>query len=267
VKYIVNYSGGLSSHVAAKLLVDEVGRENVTLLFCDTRSEDRDLYRFLFEGARALRCSLVIAQDGRDIWQVMHDERYLANTRSDPCSKILKRKLADRWVKARYKPGECVRVFGYSSCQDERERADRTAARLAEKGYATRFPLIEHGVSSEDVKREHAELFPQIPVPYLYTIGAEHNNCGGLCVKAGQKHFAWALKAIPRVYAEWEKQEALLREKLGNVAILRDRRGGTTKPLPLSVFRERMEAGQAPVHIPGEKPCTSCFEGADDEAA
>ena len=37
--------------------------------------------------------------------------------------------------------------------------------------------------------------------------------------------------------------EEALRSTLGDVAILRDRTGGTTKPLTMRVFRERVEAG------------------------
>lgn len=35
--------------------------------------------------------------DGRDPWQVFADERFIGNTKVDPCSKILKRELLDRW--------------------------------------------------------------------------------------------------------------------------------------------------------------------------
>ena len=71
------------------------------------------------------------------------------------------------------------------------------------------------------------------------------------------------LRVLPEVYAEWERQEEGLRIEFGkDVAILRDRRGGVTKPLPLSTFRQWQEAG---------KPCAAeeslacgCFTGDDD---
>ena len=47
--HIVQFSGGLCSFLAAKRVVEEVGPEKVTLLFCDTRYEDEDTYRFIIE--------------------------------------------------------------------------------------------------------------------------------------------------------------------------------------------------------------------------
>lgn len=241
--HIVHYSGGLSSHLAAKRVVDELGADNVTLLFCDTLSEDPDLYRFLREGAAALGARMVTLTEGRTIWQVMADEKYLANTRVDPCSRTLKRRLAARWIREHYTPETAVQVFGYAEC--ERARVQRTVASMPD--WTVRAPLCEvPTVRSGDVRAEFKIECPDLEPPRLYALGAPHNNCGGLCVKAGQKQFAWGLKVIPELYAVWEAQEAKLREQLGDVAILRDRRGGTTKPLPLSEFRRRMEAGKLP---------------------
>lgn len=36
--------------------------------------------------------------DGRDIWQVFRDVKFLGNTRIDPCSRVLKRELMRKWV-------------------------------------------------------------------------------------------------------------------------------------------------------------------------
>ena len=82
--------------------------------------------------------------------------------------------------------------------------------------------------------------------PRLYALGFAHNNCGGGCVKAGVGHFAHLYRALPEVFAEWERNEETLRGQLGDVAILRDRTGGATKPLPLVQLRRRLEAGYEP---------------------
>ena len=85
-----------------------------------------------------------------------------------------------------------------------------------------------------------------IEPPRLYAMGFPHNNCGGACVKAGQGHFAHLLKMLPDRYAEWEQEEQAMRDHLkrDDVAILRDRTGGKSKPLTLKVFRERVQSGQ-----------------------
>lgn len=78
---VAHYSGGLSSRLAAHRACEEFGANNVTLLFADTRTEDADSYRFIAEGAEALGARLETVCDGRDIWQVMKDERFLGNSR------------------------------------------------------------------------------------------------------------------------------------------------------------------------------------------
>lgn len=70
-------------------------------------------------------------------------------------------------------------------------------------------------------------------------MGFTHNNCGGMCVRAGQRQWLHLLDVMPERYAEAEAEEEKLRGQLGNVSILRDRRGGTTRPLPLRELRVR----------------------------
>ena len=78
----------------------------------------------------------------------------------------------------------------------------------------------------------------------LYEMGAAHANCGGGCIKMGIGGFARLYRAWPERFAEWEANEAALREQLGDVSILRSRVGGTTTPLPLATLREQVDAGQ-----------------------
>jgi hypothetical protein len=81
-----------------------------------------------------------------------------------------------------------------------------------------------------------------IEPPRLYKMGFHHNNCGGFCIKAGQAQFARLLTTMPERYARHERREQELRDYLGkDIAILRDRRGGDTKPMTLREFRERLE--------------------------
>lgn len=235
MKVVANYSGGLSSHLAAHRMIEEYGRDEVVLLFADTKSEDEDLYRFIAEGAEALGSELVRIADGRDIWQVMKDERFLANSRVDPCSKILKRRTLNQWREC-HAPSATTCV-GYTAC--ETGRLDRMRKFMPN----VRAPLMEPpSISKHEVMEEFFELFPGIKPPRLYSLGLEHNNCGGGCVKAGHKHWKMLLEVFPERYSEWELNEQDVRDHLGkDVSILRDRRGGTTRTMTLREFRERIE--------------------------
>lgn len=234
---VVNLSGGLSSAVSAERAVERFGVDRTTLVFADTLIEDDDLHRFIDETEEYLGCKVHRIADGRTPFEVFRDVRYLGNTRVDPCSKILKRDLIDRWVSENC-PSDVVRVFGYR--HDEEDRTQKLASRLP---WTCWFPLEERPWLSPAQLWDRVENVWNIRIPNLYVEGFEHNNCGGGCCKAGQKQFRRLYFTHPDRYAYWENGEQDMIEFLGrdDISILRDRRGGTTKPLTLKAFRERIE--------------------------
>lgn len=238
--FIVNFSFGLHSWAAAKLCVRRHGPENTVLLFGDTRYEDEDTYRWGRAAALNVGARLVEVADGRDIWQVFRDERYLGNTRKDPCSKLLKRELLDRWVKDNgYTPDNSVRVYGIH--WSESERFDRIRDRLAP--WPCWAPLCEPPLLGEAEIHEWAQA-EGLWVQKLYQLGFPHANCGGRCVKMGQAGWALLLRTMPERYMEEERKEEGFRSWIGkDVSILRDRRGGRTRPMTLREFRLRLESG------------------------
>lgn len=235
MRHIVFYSGGKASFLAASRVIDWHGSENVTLLFTDTLVEDADLYRFLDESSEALGVPVTRIAEGRTIWEVFADSKFLGNNRVPLCSRILKQEPAEKWVAANCDPDDTVLHFGIDWTEEHR----MASVRRVWKKWTCESPLlVEPLVDKGDADALLAKL--GIAQPRLYDLGASHNNCGGLCVRAGQGAYAWALKAIPDVYADFERHEEQLRDQLGNVAILRDRRGGVVKPLPLKDLRERI---------------------------
>lgn len=241
---VVMFSGGITSWATGRRVSQRHGRENLTLLFADTLIEDEDLYRFLAEAAANVGGELVKIADGRTPWQVFSDVRLLGNTRMDPCSKILKRQLMRRWLEGNCDPASTTVYLGFDWTELHRlERAQRywspwrVEAPLTEAPYLTRREFLA-ALEAEGIEP-----------PRLYTLGFQHNNCGGFCIKAGQAQFAHLLRTLPERYRWHEEKEEALRAELGkDVAILRDRRwtgegrgGEDTKPLTLRAFRERIE--------------------------
>jgi hypothetical protein len=236
------FSGGIGSWGAARRVVDKHGTEGLVLLFTDTLIEDADLYRFLDDAAADIGVPVTRIADGRTPWQVFHDERYLGNTRADPCSRILKRGMIDRWLAEHYEPDNVIVYVGID--WTEMHRYDRLRERRLPWRYEA--PLCDPPLVTKHDLLATCRARGLTP-PRLYALGAPHNNCGGGCVKAGQGHFAWLLRVLPEVFEEWESNEESLRAELGNRAsILRDRTGGTTDPLTLRELRERIESGQQP---------------------
>jgi hypothetical protein len=88
---------------------------------------------------------LVWLVDGRDIWEVFRDERFLLNSQRDPCSKILKRRKMNEWLASSCDPALDVIVYGIG--EHERHRFDDGEGRgifhrLAANGWNAEAPLI-----------------------------------------------------------------------------------------------------------------------------
>lgn len=236
-KHVVNFSSGVASWMAAKRVVDQYGTSDVTLLFADTQIEDEDNYRFLTQATQQLGAPLVRIEDGRDPWQVFFDERLMGNSQFDPCSKILKRQLLNRWHEEHCDPADTVIYLGLM--WDEVDRLTNTQARLAP--WKVEAPLCSAPFLTKREILAEARACGLEP-PRLYGMGFPHANCGGFCIKAGQAHFALLLRTMPERYAYHEQREEEFRQFIGrDVAILKERRNGESRPLTLCALRERIE--------------------------
>lgn len=233
MKHVVFYSGGIASYHTAKRVIAKYGVADVQLLFTDTKYEHVDLYRFLDETVKFLGVPLVNIAEGRDPWQIFKDVKFLGNSRVDPCSKILKRQMAKKWVKANH-PDAAVTTLYLGLNYDEMPRLIRSQRFWMP--YAVESPLSEPPLMTKDAMLRGCDEDGIAP-PELYSLGFPHNNCGGFCIKAGHAHFLHLLKQLPEKYAECEAKEEEMRQQLGDVSILRSRKGGQTTTLTLKQLR------------------------------
>lgn len=281
ISFIGKISGGTGSHLAIKRHVEINGRDGLRLLFTDTLCEDQDAYRFLIAGAAdimgvklpaglipdidefpawedrasykafvlrlAERASLAIPgltwlSDGRDPWDVYEGERFLGNSRVDPCSKILKREAAVRWLAKQIEPERTGLIVGID--HEERERFFGgpknmgIRAAWAKRGWASFAPLCDKPFLSWQDRIERLRA-AGLWLPRLNQLGFAHNNCGGFCCKGGMGHWRLMLRSFPERYAYAEWREEKIRVLLGDVSMLTDRRGGDRKPLTLAALRHR----------------------------
>lgn len=121
MKHIVFNSGGIGSWATGMRVAEKHGTENLIQLFTDTkklndnhphRGEDEDLYRFLRESSPLIGGTLEWVSAGKNIWQTFEDPRYMGNTRVDPCSRVLKREMARKWIEERFEPDEVILYIG-----------------------------------------------------------------------------------------------------------------------------------------------------------
>ncbi|RBO78294.1 hypothetical protein DFR74_1571 [Nocardia puris] len=227
-------SGGIGSFTTAIRVIERFGPAEVTLLFADTLAEDPDLYRFLSDAVDYLSVPFVRVCDGRTPWKVFADTRYLGNSRIAPCSRHLKQVPCRRWLTANTDPADTVLYVGLDSTESRREPG-------VVRGWApwhVEFPMLEAPFLTKDQMLEDCRARGLIP-PRLYDLGYSHNNCGGVCVRAGQRQWRHTLRLFPDRFADAERHEAALRRVLGDRTILTEQRHGVKYSLPLSELRRR----------------------------
>jgi hypothetical protein len=303
VKHVVQFSGGLSSWEAAMRVARRHGASDLWLVFSDVLVEDADLYRFLIEAAAHVYGCVGVADlvaraaalppvredtiehrksllrdlaadtmarlprmvwliEGRTPWEVFRDRKFLGNSRVDPCSEVLKRKQLDAWCNSNCTPDETVRYIGFGWNEPTRIEAVRE---IVGDKWRVEFPMDDPPYLGRAALMQ-AAIDRGIQPPRLYYFGFKHNNCGGLCCKMGQAQAAKLLDVDPCLYGFGERQEESLRELLGDVSMLTDRRGdGKKKPLPLKQLRERLEADPRAYDVADVGAC-SCFAPPEPDA-
>lgn len=272
-QHVVMWSGGITSWATARHVIREHGTASTTLLFADTHAEDEDLHRWNNEAARQLGMPFFTVADAkkRDPWQVFEDASWIGNTRLAQCSHILKQIPVRKWLARAADPANTVLYLGIDWSETHRIRGirkgyahtidgcehNRCAALFDEDGHRlpgpgcanllpvpwrVEFPLTQAPLKDKRQLMDEAEA-AGLKRPRLYDLGFAHNNCAGMCVKGGQAQWTRLLEVFPDRFAMVEAFEQRMRDRLGkDVSILRDRTGGTTKPLTLAALRERIEA-------------------------
>lgn len=145
MKYVVSYSGGLGSFMTAYLLKKKY--KDFDLIFCDTNTEDEDLYRFLLDTEKYFGKKIIRLNNGLNIWQAQHIAFYQANSRVDPCSRILKREQFKRYMRRTYKSNSTILALGIDDSEKHRIQGfNRNHA-----PYRTIFPLMGRNIARDDI--------------------------------------------------------------------------------------------------------------------
>ena len=277
MKHVVFVSGGLSSFATLYTVFNRYGKYNTIPLFTDTLIEDPDLYRFLLQTIHILyapnktfiRTSFIdkISIPDYDkietrkkyleqvrqkitflipdfVWlsqqmtpfDVFKKVKYMGNSRIDPCSAVLKRDLSNAYIKKNFKPDQCVIYLGFD--QDEPNRINK--ARNNWEPYKLAFPIAEQPWLFEEAKNFLAAN--NIQIPDLYTKGFAHNNCGGFCVKQGQKGYANLLHQLPERFDQFAAMEQDVYNYIGKKhPFIKKQTDGVTQFLTLDDFKTQQE--------------------------
>lgn len=253
MKHIVNFSGGDCSFWAAHRVVQAHGTKDVVLLFADTLIEDQSLYEFNERSAELLGVPITRVCYGLTPWQLFRKEGLIGNNRFPICSVRLKREPLNEWMQTHFEldKGQQNCLFEHATIYlgfDWTEMHRLNDFRNQYPNWLSEAPMLDEPVWDKCRMRREAEALG-LPEQHLYKLGFPHNNCGGTCVRAGISHFVHLYKVLPGRFLEWEMEEQMTihefqRRGIEPLSILKDRRGGETKPLYLRDLRERIEAGE-----------------------
>lgn len=239
-RIIVGFSGGVTSAWCAGWALRTYPRDEVTLIFHDTKEEHPDTYRFIREMSAALDKPVVEDSDGRSVTQLFRDECMLGNGQQTFCSRILKAERCAAFIsglKTLDDDVEIVKVIGYSA--SEPKRVARMVGHAANEGIAVRFPVIEERVTKQQCADWCACTMGVRPSA-MYE-WAEHANCVG-CVKGGRAYWLAVARNHPDVF----EQRAQLEEEFGHTII----RGGGREHVTL---RELVRIGLKRAVTPRER--------------
>lgn len=228
LRVVVGFSGGVTSAWCAGWALRTYPRDQVILLWHDTREEHPDTYRFLREMALALGMPITERSDGRSVTQLFRDEGMLGNGQNTMCSRVLKAEQGSAFVAELRAAGhDVIKVIGYSA--GEPLRVARMVGHCAAAGIGVRFPVIEERVTKQacaDWCQCAMGVRPSAQYEHF-----EHANCLG-CVKGGRAYWLRTREIHPDVF----EQRAGLEEEFGHTII---RGGGRAHP----TLRELVQIG------------------------
>lgn len=173
------YSGGVTSAVACKLITDWFGKENVRLVFLDTRNEDSDTYRFMSECQdwTGVEIEYLANPNYTKIQEVWYKFKSLNVAHGAICSSELKRAMRYEFQRNNQ---FSYQAFGFDSSEIKRCRG----MKLNYPESKPIFPLIYEILSKEDCIKILTDVGIDVPVTYQY--GFNNNNCFQTgCVQGG----------------------------------------------------------------------------------
>lgn len=246
MKHVINFSGGWCSFWAAKRVLERYGASDVTLLFADVLIEDEELYAFNEKASAHLGVPITRVSREMTPWQLFRKKNLIANNKYPICSVILKREPLDEWLAVNCAASNTTIYLGF----DWTEQHRLNAIKKARAPWRFEAPMLDAPIWDKcRMQREGVALGFKLPL--LYELGFPHFNCGGRCVRAGISHWVHLYRVLPKRFLEWEneEQETIVHlERQGRstawCGILKDRRGGVTKPMTLRTLRQRIEAGE-----------------------
>lgn len=218
------WSGGVASAVTCHICIEWFGKENVRVIFMDTKNEHPDTYRFKSDCEKWYGCNIEIISAGIDIEDIWFDSLSLNLAKGAKCTEVLKITPRQQFSKQNKFSHQ---AFGFDITETIR------AKDMLKANYHLRpiFPLIANLYDKKDyinVIHKANDIFLKIDVPVTYKLGYNNNNCFNTgCVKGGIGYWQKIQKEEPEKFLSMAKREHELTDLKGEpVTMLKDQSEG-----------------------------------------
>lgn len=228
------FSAGASSFLAAYYAKPD------RIVYIDVANQHPDSMRFLRDAEKLLGREIEVIRDtryGASVDNVIEQRRYINGPAGACCTTELKKRVRQEFERSLEEPP--TYIWGYDAT--ERNRAERLEAASE---FACEFPLIDRGLTKEDVHGIVASL--GLKRPAMYDMGYPNNNCIG-CVKGGMGYWNKVRKDFPEVFERRAKQE----RDIGRSCIK-------------GVFLDELEPGRGNMNMEVMPVCSFACIGEDD---
>ena len=205
-KAVCHFSCGSTSAIATKITLDELGSDNVEIIYADPGAEHPDNHRFLKDCEEKLfnKKVTVVKSDKYDtIFDVFKERRFLAGPAGAPCTIEMKKIPIRNYLGARLY--DEIQVFGFDPKDAARSRVKKFKANNPD--IKPWFPLVEKDITKEECLDRLTNL--DIEIPEMYRLGFPNANCIGCVKDENIKYWQNTRELFPTTfawYAEFERQ-------------------------------------------------------------
>ena len=218
-KIVCWWSGGVTSAIACRTVINDYGLRNCKIIFLDTQNEHDDTYRFKkdCEEWYGGHIQSLRSDKYKNIQETWFKHLSLNTANGAICSYMLKRRVREKWEKENEYAHQ---VFGFEYDKKEINRAK--ALELNHPHTRPLFPLIKYRIS----KKECFEVLKaaNIKPPESYLLGFRNNNCLNTgCVQGGIGYWKKIQKEMPNIFDKMAQTEHdLTNLKKAPVTMLKD---------------------------------------------
>lgn len=245
MRYLVSFSCGVPSAIAAKMAVEKYGNKAL-IYYCNTfKFEHPDNVRFFKDVEKWLGVQIKVlsSEEYTDIKDVWNKTGWLIGPGGARCTTELK-----KIPRMKFQEVDDVHILGFTF--EEKKRIIKFGERNPEL-------IVENILFDNKITRTQCFRLIKsagIEEPFMYKLGYKNNNCIG-CVKGGMGYWNKIREDFPEVFKEMAE-----RERQMDVAICSTRKKESGK-IRIRVFLDQLQVGRGNYNLEPNIECGIYCDG------